>query len=253
MTGAGTAQPGAGRELRSVEEIAALTGGDTLVLWAAQGLERGGRAWAGEDAVISAAPAISTRDRAAVWARSPQAAAALAREVLPQLPRSFRPFGDRPVIEAVAAAVPGLEVVGRFGWMDARETAPPEAPAEWLTDVDAEAVSGILDRAYPISYARPGVTGVTHWAGIRDDAGRLLAVGALAWPSPQVSLLSGIAVDPSARGKGLALPLCATLAHAALATHDAVALMVEDANTSARRVYERLGLHHRPVAAAAFA
>ncbi|MEZ0065295.1 RimJ/RimL family protein N-acetyltransferase [Streptacidiphilus sp. MAP12-20] len=29
-------------------------------------------------------------------------------------------------------------------------------------------------------------------------------------------------------------------------------LMVEDWNTPARRVYERLGLHHRPVSAAAF-
>jgi GNAT superfamily N-acetyltransferase len=204
--------------------------------------------------VISAAPSISARDRVAVSARSPQAAVALARQVLPQLPRSFRPFGDRPVIEAVAAAVPGLEVVGRFGWMDARETAPPELPAEWLTEeTDAEAIQGILDRAYPLSYARPGVTGVTGWAGLRDDAGRLLAVGALAWPSPQVALLSGIAVDPPARGKGLARPLCATLAAAGLAGHDAVALMVEDDNTPARRVYERLGLRHRPVAAAAFA
>lgn len=239
------------REIRSVEELVSLTD-DTLVLWAAQGLERGGRAWAGEDAVISAAPSISARDRVAVWARSPQAAVALAREVLPQLPRSFRPFGDRPVIEALAAAVPGLGVVGRFGWMDARETAPPEVLAEWLTDADTEAINGILDRAYPISYARPGVPGVTRWAGVRDDAGRVLAVGALAWPSPQVTVLSGIAVDPPARGKGLALPICATLAHTALASHTAVALMVEDANTRARRVYERLGLHHRPLAAAAF-
>jgi GNAT superfamily N-acetyltransferase len=247
-------QPGRGRELFSVDELASLTDGDALTLWAAQGLLRGGRAWAGEDAVIAASPAISTRDRVAVWARSPEAAAALAREVLPQLPRSFRPFGDRPLIEAVAAAVPGLEVVGRFGWMDARETAAHELPAEWLTDeADAEAIHGILDRAYPLSYARPGVTGVARWAGLRDDTGRLLAVGALAWPSPQVALLSGIAVDPPARGKGLALPLCATLAAAGLAGHELVALMVEDDNTPARRVYERLGLRHRPVAAAAFA
>ncbi|MBF9073267.1 GNAT family N-acetyltransferase [Streptacidiphilus fuscans] len=239
------------REIFSVDELVSLTDGDPLVLWAAQGM-RGGRAWAGDQAVISAAPSISTRDRAAVWARSPEAAATLAREVLPQLPCSFRPFGERPVIQAVAAAVPGLEVVGRFGWMDARETAPPEVLAEPLTDDDAEAIDGILDRAYPISYARPGVSGVSHWAGFRDDAGRLLAVGALAWASPQVALLSGIAVDPPARGKGLALPLCATLARTGLADHDAVALMVEDNNIPARRVYERLGLRYREVAAAAF-
>ncbi|WP_042434326.1 GNAT family N-acetyltransferase [Streptacidiphilus anmyonensis] len=242
------------RELFSVEELAVLTERDPLTLWTAQGLLRGGRAWAGEDAVISAAPAISTRDRVGLWARSPEAAVVLAREVLPQLPRSFRPFGDRPLVEAVAAAVPGLEVVGRFGWMDARETAPPELPAEWLSESDeSEAINGILDRAYPVSYARPGLAGVTRWAGLRDDVGRLLAVGALAWSSPQVVLLSGIAVDPPARGKGLALPLCATLASAGLAEHGAVALMVEDHNTPARRVYERLGLRHRPVAAAAFA
>jgi len=85
-----------------------------------------------------------------------------------------------------------------------------------------------------------------------DDAGRLLATGALAWPSPQVTLLSGVAVDPATRGKGLALPVCATLAQAALADHAAVALMVEDRNTAARRLYTRLGLTYRPVAASAF-
>ncbi|SEL10336.1 GNAT family N-acetyltransferase [Streptacidiphilus jiangxiensis] len=254
MTQPGAAQPGmtppgTAVEIFSVEELLGLTD-DTLVLWTAQGLTGGGRAWAGEDAVIAAAPGISTRDRVGVWARSPQAAVALAREVLPQLPRSFRPFGERPLIAAIAAAVPGLEVVGHFGWMDARETSPAESPAPWLDDTTG--VNALLDLAYPASYARAGVPGVERWAGFHDDADRLLAIGALAWSSPQVALLSGIAVAPDARGKGLALPICATLAQAGLAERGTVALMVEDHNTTARRVYDRLGLRHRPVSAAAF-
>ncbi|WP_370119824.1 GNAT family N-acetyltransferase [Streptacidiphilus sp. MAP12-33] len=250
MTQLGARQPRTAREIFSVEELVALTD-DPLVLWTAQGLTRGGRAFAGEDAVIAAAPAISTRDRVGVAARSPEAGAALAREVLPQLPRSFRPFGERPVIAAIAAAVPGLEVVGHFGWMDAHETVAPEREADWLDDTTG--VDALLDAAYPASYAREGVPGVERWAAFRDDADRLLAIGALAWSAPQVALLSGIAVASDARGKGLALPLCATLARAGLARRGTVALMVEDDNTPARRVYDRLGLRHRPVSAAAFA
>ncbi|WP_037605528.1 GNAT family N-acetyltransferase [Streptacidiphilus rugosus] len=244
-------------EVTSVPELAAHCGDDPFVLWAAQGLGGRGRAWVGEDAALAAAADISTRDRVAVWARSPEAAAALAAEVLPRLPRSFRPFGARPLIDAVAAAVPGLEVVGRFGWMDGTAASAPypdSGSAEWLDpDADAAGIGSVLDSAYPTSYAYPGVIGVERWAGVRDDAGRLLAVGAQAWSSPQVALLSGIAVHPDARGKGLSHHVCSVLTAAALTRHAAVGLMVEDWNTPARRVYERLGLRHRPVAAAAFA
>jgi hypothetical protein len=93
------------REITALDELAALAD-DCRVLWAAQGLERGGRAWAGEDAVFAAAPSISMRDRLAVSARSPEAAVALAREVLPQLPRTFRPFGERALVEAIVADTP---------------------------------------------------------------------------------------------------------------------------------------------------
>jgi GNAT superfamily N-acetyltransferase len=240
------------REVISVSELAAHCEGDSLVLWAAQGLGGRGRAWVGEDAALAAAPSISMRDRVAVWARSPAAAAALARQVLPQLPRSFRPMGERPQLDAIAAAVPGMAVVGRFGWMDGT-VAPQPGEATWLDPkADAAAIGSLLDRAYPSSYAGPGVPGVERWAGVREDGGQLLAVGAQAWSSPQVALLSGVAVDPRARGRGLAGHVCAVLASAALTGHPALGLMVEDHNLAARRVYERLGLRHRPVAAAAF-
>jgi GNAT superfamily N-acetyltransferase len=137
--------------------------------------------------------------------------------------------------------------------MDGHDPVPPGS-ATWLDpEADGPAIAAVLDDAYPASYARPDVPGVERWAGVRADDGRLLAVAAQAWSAPQVALLSGVAVTPDARGRGLGHEVCATLTAGALTRHPAVALMVEDHNLPARRVYERLGLRHREVAAAAFA
>jgi GNAT superfamily N-acetyltransferase len=241
------------RELTTTAELSDACDGDSLCLWVAQGLGARGRAWAGEDAVLAAAPDISTRDRLAVWARSPEAAVELYREVAPQLPRSFRPFGERRLIAALAQATPGLEVVGHFGWMDTSAVSVSADPrAQWLDESDAEDIATVLDLAFPTSYARPGVPGVQRWAGVRDGA-QLLVVGALAWSSPEVALVSGVAVTPEARGKGLGLTACSLLVDAALAEHGAVGLMVEDWNVPGQRLYQRLGLRRRAVSAAAFA
>ncbi|MGO8958956.1 MAG: GNAT family N-acetyltransferase [Streptosporangiaceae bacterium] len=90
-----------------------------------------------------------------------------------------------------------------------------------------------------------------HWAGVRDDAGRLLATGTLAWSAPAVGLLAGIAVDPKARGQGLGRDICGFLVAEALRRHDAAALMVEEWNHPAQRIYRELGMRYRALAAAA--
>ena len=59
-----------------------------------------------------------------------------------------------------------------------------------------------LGQHYPGSYAKPGIAGVRRWAGIRDDAGALVAVGADAWSAPTVGLVGGITVRPAARSRG---------------------------------------------------
>ncbi|UBU18631.1 hypothetical protein [Nonomuraea gerenzanensis] len=55
------------RRLRSLEEVRAACGDDDLVVWAAQDLSGGSRAWALGEAVVAASAAVSRHDRLAVW------------------------------------------------------------------------------------------------------------------------------------------------------------------------------------------
>ncbi|MFB9838969.1 hypothetical protein, partial [Actinoallomurus acaciae] len=60
------------RAIHDHDELAELCAGDTLCLWAAQGLDGRGRAWASDDgrAVAVAGQHISRRDRIAVRGRA---------------------------------------------------------------------------------------------------------------------------------------------------------------------------------------
>ncbi len=245
------------REIDDHDELMALCDGDSLCLWAAQGLDGRGRAWASDDgrAVAAGGPRLSARARLAVHG-PPDAAASLGRTVLRELGPDYRPFGDRGVIEALVRAVPGLREVKRFGWM-ATGRVTPHIPADagrarWLPDADLPEVAELLELTFPDSFAKPGVPGVDGWAGVRDDGGHLMAVAALAWSAPAVGLLAGVAVHPGAQGRGLGREVCAFTVSAGLMKHGAVALMVEEWNHAARHIYERLGLRYRPVGAAAW-
>jgi GNAT superfamily N-acetyltransferase len=242
------------KEISDHEELAALCDADTLCLWAAQGLDGRSRAWRSTDgnAVAVAAPGLATRDRLAL--RGPtDAVASLAREVLDQAGPSYRPLGDRELIGALVGAIPELALVGTFGWMycwrpDALHPGP--TTAAWLPGAALDEVTALLQVGFPGSLAKPGVTGVGRWAGVRDDAGRLAATGTLPWPAPAVGLLAGIAVHPDARGQGLGRNICAFLLAEALRRHEAAALMVDDWNHAALRIYTDLGLRYRALAAA---
>jgi GNAT superfamily N-acetyltransferase len=242
-------------EIGDHEELVALCSRDTVCLWAAQGLDGRSRAWRSADgnAVAVAGPGLSARDRLAVRG-SPDAAVALVREVLAEIGPTYRPLGDRALIGALVEAIPQLVSAGTFGWMDcSRSTAVPPAPAtaQWLPDDALPEVAALLQASFPASHAKPGVFGVHRWAGVRDDtAGRLLATGTLAWSAPSVGLLAGIAVAPQARGRGLGHNICAFLFAEAMRRHKAAALMVEEWNHPARRIYQELGMRYRPLAAA---
>lgn len=242
-------------EIREHEELAAWCEADTLCLWAAQGLDGRCRAWRSADgrAVAVAGPGLSTRDRLAVRG-APDAALPLVREVLGLTGPSYRPLGDRGLIDALVAGIPALVPAGTFGWMDGRRPAalgPGPATAAWLPDAARDEVAALLAAGFPASQAKPGVAGVGRWAGVRDDAGRLAATGTLAWCAPAVALLAGVAVHPRARARGLGRDIGAFLLAEALRRHEAAALMVEEWNHAARRTYAGLGLRYRPLAAAA--
>ncbi|WP_066370967.1 GNAT family N-acetyltransferase [Herbidospora mongoliensis] len=124
-----------------------------------------------------------------------------------------------------------------------------EPAVRWLAPGAQTEVAGVLAVANPDAYARPGMPGVTRWAGIRDDHGRLVTVGADAWSAPTVGFIGGVATLPQARGSGLAGAICRFLTATLLDRHGRVSLMVDDLNTAALAVYRRLGYTRRPVAA----
>ena len=276
-------------EISDHAELAERCHGDLLCLWAAQGLvakrpggtslaaqrlgreqpggtQPGGtqpglrsRAWRNEDgsAIAVAGAALSTRNRIAVQGR-PEAAVPLVRGVLDVVGSTFRPLGDPDLIAAVVAGIPDLTQVAAFGWMDSHgpETAPERQRADagaarWLTEAELPDVIALMSVSFPDSDAQPGGLGVQQWAGVRDVHGRLAAVTALAWSAPDVGYLAGVAVHPDARGRGYGAAVCGFVLAQALARYGAAALMVEEDNEPAIRLYRGLGMSYRTLTAAA--
>lgn len=242
-------------ELLSAEDLAGACDDDPLCVWAAQGLApgSGGRAWTSESAVLVACPGLSSRDRAVVWGE-PGVAARLVAQVLPQLGPTYRMLGYGDLVAELAGRLPGLAASAPFGWMNTRSGGP--APAgngegaphvRWLEAGDMPAVSGLLDQAFPDSYAWPGMAGVRRWAGVDDGDGGLAAVAADAWSAPTVGYMAGVAVSEETRGRGLGGLVCGFVLADLIARHGRAALMVHGWNAAAIRLYERLGLAFRAI------
>jgi GNAT superfamily N-acetyltransferase len=233
--------------------MAAMTFHDPLLVWAQQGGRPGVRVFTHGDATAVACANLSRRDRVAVAGSVPDVVALLS-EVLPELGPTYRPLGDEALIAAVAPAVPGLEIAGRFAWMDTtRETwmdinrAVGAGRGTWLRDTGE--VVELLEEAFPRSYAWPGGDGVRRWAGIHDGQG-LVATAAEAWSVPEIGFLAGVATRPDARGRGLATAICSFVTGALLGEHDRIALFADYWNVAAIATYTRLGFGLRSLAAA---
>jgi GNAT superfamily N-acetyltransferase len=240
------------RPIDDHDELVALCEGDTLCLWAAQGLDgRRGRAWAGEDGLAVAGTNISRRDRLVVRGKA-DTVVPLVERVLAEVGPTYRPLGDPYLVHAIAGGVPGLVTGKTFGWMEtSTEPSPVKNRARWLSDEELPEATALLHAAHPNSDARPGSPGDGRWAGVRDDQGRLVALATLAWCAPTVGLVAGVAVRPDARGLGLGRQICGFVIAEALARHASAALMVDEWNEPAVRLYRRLGMRYRPVLAAA--
>ncbi len=109
-------------------------------------------------------------------------------------------------------------------------------------------MAALLAAEAPDSYAVPGLEGVCRWAGVRVE-GRLAAVAAEAWSAPTVGLLAGVATRARFRGRGLAERVCRWVSRELVAARGRAALMVDDDNAAAIRVYERIGFRRRRVLA----
>ncbi|GAA2086784.1 hypothetical protein GCM10009759_07730 [Kitasatospora saccharophila] len=269
-------------ELTAEEQLRTATDDDSVLVWAAQGFTGGARAWARGRAVAVASPALSGRDRIAV--RGPvEDLLPLLDELLAFVGPSYRPFGDAGLLAELCARREGLELSGRFGWM--QRTAAGLSPldgvgavgvgtvgtgafagraagegvggqgravAHWLAPGELDEAAELIDRHFPASHAHPHRPGVRAWAGVRDEAGRLTAVAADAWPAPAVGLLAGVVSDPvHGRGRGHAAAACRLVLDGILGRSPCAALMVDAWNEPAIGLYRRLGLEHRTLDAAA--
>jgi GNAT superfamily N-acetyltransferase len=237
------------RELKTADEVRSASADDTVIMWAAQGLKPGARAWASGDAVAVACPDLFRRDRVFVLG-DPREAVPLVRHALAECGPTYRVLGDEALIREVADRLPELRFNAVFDWMDTdRPRIPPAARdrARWLPPSDDPRVTALLAVASPSAWATPGLPGVRRWAGLRDGD-ELVAVAADAWSAPRVGLIAGVATAPEHRGKGHAETVCGTVAAALAAEHGRVALMVDSDNDRAIRVYKRLGFVGRAIA-----
>ncbi|WP_404816876.1 GNAT family N-acetyltransferase [Streptomyces thermolineatus] len=246
------------REIHDHEELLALCGGDLRCAWAAQGLRPHStgrsRAWTGADgrAVAVAAPQLSVHDRLVVHGPA-DAAAPLVRAVLAEVGPTHRLLGDRALVHALVDMLPELALAADLGWMEDTGPLPADTPAgkaEWLPGSAEPEVARLVEAGFPASYAKPGVPGVHTWAGVREPDGRLAAVATLAWSAPDAALISGVATRPDARGRGHARDVCTFVLSEALSRHGRAALLVDDSNHAALRLYRSLGMRYRPLAAA---
>ncbi|MEU4192856.1 GNAT family N-acetyltransferase [Kribbella sp. NPDC026611] len=235
------------RAIGTTAELIRVSGGDRLIVWAAQGFGPGVRAWTAGEAIAVAAPNLSKRDRLSV-AGPIDHAAGLVRDVLGEVGPSYRPFGDEQLVRELAERVPGVEFAAAFGWMDTAEVPEVTTSATWM-DGDA-GVEELLVEASPASYAWPGHPAVRRWAALTGADGELLSIAADAWSAPEVGFLAGVATKPVARGKGLSRQVCGFVTAELVKQHGQAALMVDRTNDAAIAVYRRLGYTYRSVAAA---
>lgn len=228
------------RRLRTAAEVRARSD-DTLVRWAAQALRKGGTAWEHDGAVGVLAPSLNRRRRLVLSGNPEGMATLLAAHGRGE---SLRPLVDRRTVPEVLTYYPELVEDAPFGWMERTGTLDTPPGVRWLSD-DA-AVTELLNKALPTSWAWPGEPGVERWAGIEDD-GRLVATACSAWSSDDVGFLMGVGVDPAHTGKGLGRRICTFVVSHLLRTHGTCALMVEKDNARAISLYRTLGFRYRDV------
>ena len=103
-------------------------------------------------------------------------------------------------------------------------------------------ISDFLKAHAPNSSVWPGNPELVFWAGIRNDSGELIAVGAVTmWETGQ-KIVSSVGTAEHERGKGLATKLVAEMvAKAHELEFPRLALAVRADNIAAKRAYEKVG------------
>ncbi len=125
----------------------------------------------------------------------------------------------------------------------------PEAVV--LTGTDVPEILDLVERSQPGPFAKR-----THelgrYLGIRHE-GRLVAMAGERLRLPGWTEVSAVCTDPAFRGRGLGARLTLAVAAGILGRGDLPFLHVQDTNTAAIRLYERLGFElSHPVVFASF-
>ena len=191
----------------------------------------------------------------AISEASPDAYADLATGLPPGLEaRLFRPSEEpAPSGWHVDSARPILQMIVESGRHLGIHPAESRLVILDLTDAADMLALAEVAKPGPFSSRTPELG---HYAGVRDAAGRLLAMAGERMRLPGYVELSGICVAADARGQGLGAALTLHLARAALARGEAPFLHVFPDNPAVA-LYEQLGfqlrtklwvLWHRPIA-----
>lgn len=153
---------------------------------------------------------------------------------------------DAHLVEAardrLGSAYP-MVAMGAWSWMYTYDPVVVENP--WpVTELDdkhsAAELLEFYQRANPAAESEPGEGSSRYWLGIRDR-GQLAAVGAIHLTPAGAPHLTGIAVDPEHRNRGLGLAITAALTSWAISRYGVATLGVMTANRRAVQLYRGLG------------
>lgn len=148
----------------------------------------------------------------------------------------------RGAVPAVGDLLADPSTVGLWEWMWTEE-APADAAAEVLelgpgTRAELEA---FLARYNARTDGRPFAHPDQRWVGVRDDGGRLLAVGCCETERSGTPILAGITTAAEARSRGLGRAVTAELTRGAVTEHGWCTLGMYSDNPVARHLYLALG------------
>jgi ribosomal protein S18 acetylase RimI-like enzyme len=123
--------------------------------------------------------------------------------------------------------------------IDTGMTAAPDAEAVRLGAADVPDILDLVGRTRPGPFLLRTVE-LGSYLGIRRD-GKLLAMAGERMHPPGYTEISAVCTDPAARGQGLASRLMRAVAHGIRARGETPILHAASTNTTAIRLYEKLG------------
>jgi len=235
------------RRLSSVAELHVLAAPDPYAMQVGDSVIA---AWAGDDGAVGwLVPSHRFRGSGhlAVLGEPPDAVSLLV-DVLAQTEGTEMVVGSASLPRTAPALLPehlAMERVNDWEWF-ATSSLPPVQPHEdrvqWLAEADSEDITALLRAHSGRHDAEPGQEHARGWCGVRDDGGRLVAVGAHTEIWAGVPFLASVATVSEVRGQGLGSAVTGWITRQLLANgYDRVTLGMYSDNDVARRIYQRLG------------